>query len=72
MDMLAGYDARNPKALVRLVAACTQLSVLRPEIPKALRTAMLLRPEGTPVLEHALELLAFRGLLVQDLLERTV
>jgi TRAP-type mannitol/chloroaromatic compound transport system substrate-binding protein len=40
MDMLAGYDARNPKALVRLVAAGTQLSVLSPEILKALRTAL--------------------------------
>src|SRR5690242_7278046 len=32
--------------------------------------AMLLRPEGAPVSKHALELLAFRGLLVQDLLKR--
>ena len=32
--------------------------------------AMLLRPEGAPVFKHALELLAFRGLLVQDLLKR--
>ena len=40
MDMLAGYDARNPKALVRLVAAGTQLSLLSPEILKALRTAL--------------------------------
>jgi TRAP-type mannitol/chloroaromatic compound transport system substrate-binding protein len=40
MDMLAGYDARNPKALVRLVAAGTQLSVLSPETLKALRTAL--------------------------------
>ena len=31
---------------------------------------MLLRPESAPVIEHALELLAFRGLLVQHLLER--
>jgi TRAP-type mannitol/chloroaromatic compound transport system substrate-binding protein len=40
MDMLAGYDARNPKALVRLVAAGTQLSLLGPEILKALRAAL--------------------------------
>jgi TRAP-type mannitol/chloroaromatic compound transport system substrate-binding protein len=40
MDMLATYDARNPKALVRLVAAGTQLSVLSPETLKALRTAL--------------------------------
>src|SRR5215475_9679390 len=31
MDMLAGYDARNPKALVRLVAGGTQLSALSPD-----------------------------------------
>jgi TRAP-type mannitol/chloroaromatic compound transport system substrate-binding protein len=40
MDMLATYDARNPKALVRLVAAGTQLSMLSPETLKALRTAL--------------------------------
>lgn len=40
MDMLANYDARNPKALARLVAAGTQLSVLSPETLKALRTAL--------------------------------
>src|SRR3954465_6404355 len=40
MDMLAGYDARNPKALVRLGAAGTQLSLLSPDILKALRTAL--------------------------------
>ena len=28
MDMLAGYDAKNAKAIARLVAAGTQLSVL--------------------------------------------
>ena len=40
MEMLAGYDARNPKALVRLVAAGAQLVVLSPDILKALRTAL--------------------------------
>jgi TRAP-type mannitol/chloroaromatic compound transport system substrate-binding protein len=40
MEMLAGYDARNPKALNRLVAAGAQLVVLSPDILKALRTAL--------------------------------
>src|SRR5215813_6643465 len=40
MDMLAGYDARNPKALNRLVAAGAQLVILSPDILKALRTAL--------------------------------
>ena len=40
MDMLAGYDARNPKALNRLVAAGAQLVVLSPDILKALRVAL--------------------------------
>src|SRR5262249_47675000 len=40
MDMLATYDARNPKALVRLVAGGTQLSSLTPDTLKALRTAL--------------------------------
>jgi TRAP-type mannitol/chloroaromatic compound transport system substrate-binding protein len=37
MEMLAGYDARNPKALNRLVAAGAQLVFLSPDILKALR-----------------------------------
>jgi TRAP-type mannitol/chloroaromatic compound transport system substrate-binding protein len=40
MEMLAGYDARNPQALNRLVAAGAQLVVLSPDILKALRTAV--------------------------------
>ena len=40
MEMLAGYDARNPRALNRLVAAGAQLVVLSPDILKALRTAL--------------------------------
>jgi TRAP-type mannitol/chloroaromatic compound transport system substrate-binding protein len=40
MEMLAGYDARNPKALIRLVAAGAQLVMLSPDILKALRTAL--------------------------------
>jgi TRAP-type mannitol/chloroaromatic compound transport system substrate-binding protein len=40
MEMLAGYDARNPKALTRLVAAGAQLVSLSPDILKALRTAL--------------------------------
>jgi TRAP-type mannitol/chloroaromatic compound transport system substrate-binding protein len=40
MEMLAGYDARNPKALIRLVAAGAQLVVLSPDILKALLTAL--------------------------------
>jgi hypothetical protein len=35
-----GYDARNPRALNRLVAAGAQLVVLSPDILKALRTAL--------------------------------
>ena len=40
MEMLAGYDARNPKALNRLVAAGAQLVILTPDILKALRAAL--------------------------------
>ena len=40
MDMLAGYDARNAKALNRVVAAGAQLVVLSPETLRALRTAL--------------------------------
>src|ERR1700733_14763807 len=40
VDMLAGYDSRNPKTLTRLVAAGAQLVVLSPDILKALRTAL--------------------------------
>ena len=40
VDMLAGYDSRNPKALTRLVAAGAQLVVLSPDILKALRNAL--------------------------------
>jgi TRAP-type mannitol/chloroaromatic compound transport system substrate-binding protein len=40
MDMLAGYDSRNPKALNRLVANGAQLVILSPEILKALRVAL--------------------------------
>jgi TRAP-type mannitol/chloroaromatic compound transport system substrate-binding protein len=40
MDMLAGYDARNPPALTRLVAAGAQLVSLNADILKALRTAL--------------------------------
>jgi TRAP-type mannitol/chloroaromatic compound transport system substrate-binding protein len=40
MEMLAGYDARNAKALSRVVAAGAQLVVLTPEILRALRTAL--------------------------------
>ena len=40
MEMLAGYDARNPKALNRLVAAGAQLVLLSPDTLKALRTAL--------------------------------
>ena len=40
MEMLAGYDARNSRALNRLVAAGAQLVVLGPDILKALRTAL--------------------------------
>ena len=40
MEMLAGYDARNPKALNRLVAAGAQLVQLTPDTLKALRAAL--------------------------------
>src|SRR5204863_8722720 len=40
MDMLAGYDSRNAKALNRVVAAVAQLVVLTPETLRALRTAL--------------------------------
>jgi TRAP-type mannitol/chloroaromatic compound transport system substrate-binding protein len=39
MEMLASYDAKNAKALARVVAQGAQLSVLSPEILRALRTA---------------------------------
>ena len=39
-EMLASYDAKNAKAIARLVAAGTQLSVLPDEIIKALRVAL--------------------------------
>jgi TRAP-type mannitol/chloroaromatic compound transport system substrate-binding protein len=40
VEMLAFYDARNAKALARVVAQGAQLSVLSPEILRALRTAL--------------------------------
>ena len=40
MDMLAGYDAKNAKALARVIAAGAQLTVLTPETLRALRTAL--------------------------------
>jgi len=40
LEMLAGYDARNAKALARVVAQGAQLVVLSPEILRALRTAL--------------------------------
>ena len=40
MEMLAGYDARNARALSRVMAQGAQLSVLSPEILRALRTAL--------------------------------
>lgn len=40
MEMLAGYDARNAKAIARVVAQGAQLTVLSPEILRALRTAL--------------------------------
>jgi TRAP-type mannitol/chloroaromatic compound transport system substrate-binding protein len=40
MEMLAGYDARNAKALARVVAQGAVLTVLSPEILRALRTAL--------------------------------
>ncbi len=39
-EMLAGYDARNAKAINRVVAQGAQLVVLTPDILKALRTAL--------------------------------
>ncbi len=39
MEMLASYDAKNAKALARVVAQGAQLSVLSTEILKALRAA---------------------------------
>lgn len=39
-EMLASYDAKNAKAIVRLVAKGAQLSYLSPEIIKALRAAL--------------------------------
>jgi TRAP-type mannitol/chloroaromatic compound transport system substrate-binding protein len=39
-EMLASYDAKNAKAIARVVAAGAQLSVLPPEIVKALHTAL--------------------------------
>jgi TRAP-type mannitol/chloroaromatic compound transport system substrate-binding protein len=40
MDMMASYDAKNAKAISRVVANGAQLSVLPPDIIKALRTAL--------------------------------
>jgi TRAP-type mannitol/chloroaromatic compound transport system substrate-binding protein len=40
MEMLAGYDARNAKALARVVAQGAQITVLSPEILRALRAAL--------------------------------
>ena len=40
MEMIAGYDARNPRALNHVVAAGAQLVVHSPDILKALRTAL--------------------------------
>jgi TRAP-type mannitol/chloroaromatic compound transport system substrate-binding protein len=40
VEMLAGYDARNAKAINRVVAAGAQLVVLSPEILRALRAAL--------------------------------
>jgi TRAP-type mannitol/chloroaromatic compound transport system substrate-binding protein len=40
IEMLASYDARNAKALARVVAQGAQLVVLSPEILRALRTAL--------------------------------
>jgi TRAP-type mannitol/chloroaromatic compound transport system substrate-binding protein len=40
VEMLAFYDARNAKALARVVAGGAQLVVLSPEILRALRTAL--------------------------------
>ena len=51
-----------------MVSAYTDISVrgVRDQEP-----AVLLIAEGAPVLEHTLELLAFRGVLVEHLLERS-
>jgi len=40
VEMLASYDAKNAKAIARVVAGGAQLSVLPPEIIKALRLAL--------------------------------
>jgi TRAP-type mannitol/chloroaromatic compound transport system substrate-binding protein len=40
VEMLASYDAKNAKAIARVVAGGAQLSVLPPEIIKALRVAL--------------------------------
>src|ERR1043166_7058931 len=40
LEMLAGYDARNARAINRVVAAGAQLVVLTPEVLRALRTAL--------------------------------
>ena len=40
LEMLASYDARNAKALARVVAQGAQLVVLSPEIMRALRNAL--------------------------------
>jgi TRAP-type mannitol/chloroaromatic compound transport system substrate-binding protein len=40
MEMLASYDAKNAKALARVVAQGAQLVVLTPEILRVLRTAL--------------------------------
>jgi len=40
VEMLASYDAKNAKAIARVVAGGAQLSVLPPEIIKALRGAL--------------------------------
>lgn len=39
MEMLASYDAKNAKAISRVVAAGAQLSVLSPELLRALKNA---------------------------------
>jgi len=40
VEMLAGYDARNAKALARVVAQGAVLTVLPPDVLRALRTAL--------------------------------
>ncbi len=40
MDMLAGYDARNAKAISRVIAQGAQLVVLSPDVLRALRGAL--------------------------------